>query len=640
MNCIEILLPRPLGALTYTCDLPVKVGARVIVPLGESVVVGVVRAVGVEAPVRGELKSVIEVLDALPLIGERELRFIDWIADYYLCGKGDVLRAIFSPLFSAEIAKIDCRYFKPKRVKVDGKPQLINVNLRNRQVEKLPPPASQFAITESITLLHAKQKIDLSALVASLIDGEKPVLVLAPTNERAAQIMSELEPYFRAALCSNITTIKRRAALMIDLAVGLPAQFTPQVIVGTRAALGIGYQSLGAVVIVDEESFRYRSQRVPLIWVRDAALMLASLHGAKSVLISEFPTVESFYNARHGAWAYLSTDARQAPLRSIVLEHGKELISKYLRKRIAEELAAGKRVVLMQNRRGMASYIECVTCGHIPQCASCSTSFTAHRHLLGCHYCGATTQIPEKCEKCGGEMELRGRGTQRIEDQISILCPDANIVRIDSDMYAEAGFHIDPNWQIAIGTKMVIEAIDWAEVGVASILNVDNMISTPNFRASEETFRTVGTMAARCCDADAELVVQSSALGNADVDDALNFRYESFYIRAIEDRRAALFPPHSRMIRLTFRGEAMADVVAAAKEAEAALRQIFAHRLSPMYQPLVERQSGDHIIEMLLKIERGRSSAKAKELLRSRLSPIISRNARSKVAISAQSDPL
>lgn len=626
-----------MPSLTYTCDKQVKVGARVLVPLGETKqAVGIVRAVGVALPVKGELKSVIEVLDILPLLGQRELRFMQWIADYYLCSMGDTLRALQSPLFSSEIRSIDCRYFKPKFVKINGEKQRINVNLTSRCKEITPLPPSQFSIKESVTLLHAKSKIDLAALVGGLAVQGQTVLVFAPCSERAQEVYAELEPYFSIALCTNATSMKRRAVLAIDMAVGL----APQVVVGTRAALAPAYESLCGVVIVDEESYRYKSQRVPQLSVRDAALMLASMHGAKSVLISEFPSVESYYNAHYGAWDYIATDAPAEPLRSIVLEHGKDLISKYLKGRIADALTTSKRVVLMQNRRGVASYVECSICGYVPQCVNCSTSLTAHRNLLGCHYCGASVPMLPKCDKCGGEMELRGRGTQRIENQIAELYPQAITVRIDSDSMVEDGGKIQSDWQIAIGTKMIIDTIDWDEVGVAAILNVDNIVSAPDFRASEETFRIVGTMAARCREVGAELIVQSSHLGNAEVDDALNFRYDPFYIRAIVDRKAALFPPHSRMIKFTFRGTQLSDVVNFARESEAVLRPIFAHRLSPMHQPMVERQVGDHIIELLLKIERGRSSAKAKELIRANLAPIIRRAMHAKVAISAQSDPL
>lgn len=597
---------------------------------------GVVARIGVEPPDKGELKSVAEVIDLIPLIGERELQFINWISDYYLCGNGDTLRAMMSHLFSSDIQGLFCRYFKPKKKKIDGVATMIDVNLEKRRTEKLPYPKPQFTLHKSITLLHAKQKIDLPSLVASLYAEGSTVVVLAPTSHRAKLINDELEPYFATAICSQATVMKKRAALAIDCAVGL----APQVVVGTRAALGIAYGSISAVVVTEEESFRYKSQRTPQLSVRDAALMLASLHNAKSVLISEFPSVESYYNATSGSWDYIAAESTHRPLRSIILEHGKELLSKYLRRRIAETLIEGKRIILMQNRRGIASYTECTACGHVPQCSNCSTSLTVHRHLLGCHYCGTSVSMPEKCEKCGGVMELRGHGTQRIEDLITTLYPEARTVRIDSDAYADEDYKINPDWQIAIGTKMVIENVDWQNIGLASMLNIDNMLSAPDFRSSEEVFRTVGTMAARCAERDAELVIQSSALTNVDVDDAINFRYESFYTRVIEDRRAAIFPPHSRMIKLSLKGEYMPRVVEFARAAEAALRPIFAHRLSPMHQPMVERQSGDHIIEMLVKIERGRSSAKAKELIRHHLSPIIRSARKAKVAISAQSDPL
>ncbi len=644
MNCrfIEVIVPLalPLPTLTYSTTERVSVGCRVAVPVGKSKnIVGIVWQTDVVEPQNSDkIKPIIEVLDCVPLINETQRKFVQWFSSYYLCSLSETLRTLCPQLFSNEFDGISSRYIKPKKAKKR------KVESKDSEIEpqnEIRPPKLGFEIENesAITLLHTSSDIDIVALVAKYIEKNKTVLITAPTPEKAAAIHSLIEPFYSSKLCTSATSTKNRVRLTINLATGI----APQVVVGTRSALLLPYSSLSTVIITEEHSFYYRSYRVPYFSARDSAIMLGSLHKCKTLLISQFPTVENYYNAKSSAsWSYQRVDPQKslAELKSIILERGKEMISKYAIEHIGAALENGKKCVMLQNRRGIASYIECDICSHTPQCPNCSTSLNLHSHLLGCHYCGYSTSIEVKCSVCGGTMRRKGRGTQQLERQLVELFPDAKIIRLDGDTLVENPKKILENgWDIAIGTTVVVELVDWSEVGVAVIANVDNMLSTADFRADEETFRVVGTMASKCREVGAELIIQSSRLDYDAVNDAINNKTDKFYIEQIAQRQPSMFPPHSRMVKVEFRGRELRAVMEVAKVVEKQLRDIFAHRLSPLHQPMVERQRGEHIVQLLLKIERGRSSARAKILLDNALKNNAKLSARNRVTIEVQTDP-
>lgn len=621
-------------------------------------VTGIVWSIGGEEPTgSGKIKEVIDVLDAVPLLGELERKYAQWFCSYYMCTLSKALQTLAPQLFSKEMNELVCRYIRPKKAKKPRKKrsdkqvaeqsaeQSIEPNIESSAESPQPAPQLGFEIDNksSITLLHTATAIDIRAVANQYVCEGKTVLIIAPTAEKAALIHKELTPLFSAELCTTARTTKKRAQLTVNLATGLQ----PQIVVGTRSALLLPYPQLSAVIITEEHSFYYKSHREPHFSTKDCAIMLSSLHGSKTILISAFPTVENYYNANYSqVWNYQRIEAPHTPhepleeLKYIVLERGKEMISKYAKQSIEEALKSGKKAIVMQNRRGVASFTECGICNHTPQCPNCSTSLTLHSHLLGCHYCGYHTPIELRCTMCGGKMHRRGRGTQQLEKQLSELYPTARIARFDADTLTESHKIIaDQEFDIAVGTLVVIDIVEWDKVAVAVIANVDNMLTVPDFRAEEDTFRVVGTMAMRCQEVGAQLIVQSSRLDYEALNDALQNRAHKFYTSQIAQREHSMFPPHSRVIKIEFRAAELRAAMPLAKECEDRVRKIFAHRLSPLHQPVVERQRGEHIIQLLLKIERSRSSTKAKELLLEVINDIRPKAQRQKVIITLEADP-
>ncbi len=597
---IEVVVPRalPMKRLTYRCDsATVSVGVRVVVPLGETKeIIAVVAAVDVEyGGDPASIKDVIEVIDRVPLVSGGDIEFLEWVASYNMCKVGDVVRDGWGYLFSVEMSRT-------------------NSSLRRKREEGKEPLPQAITLNHEITLLHTFERVDIAAICANFDHTTGHILVLAPTHQRAVALDKELSRYYTTALYTTKTSIKKRCELAAKIATGL----SPQVIIGTRMSLWLSHENLRGVVVTREESFHYRSGAAPFYSTRECATMLSALHSVRCVLTSAFPSVESYYNAKYGQWGYIAPNEPAKELRHIVLERGRDMISKYAKGRIAECLEEGLRVILLQNRRGVASYVECEACGYVPHCPNCSVSLTLHRRVMGCHYCGHTEEIEPKCKECGTQMVNRGRGTQQIEEQLATLYPLASIARLDSDNLSEVRDIVsskDKSWNIAIGTTMLLESEVWDEVGLVAVLNVDNMLTTPDFRVEEHAYRTLGELSLRCRESGGELIIQSSRLDHRVINNLLTSEHHDFYKTQIIERQHSKFPPHSRMIRLEFRGENLADTSSLASRIEDKLRTTFGARLSPIYSPQVERQRGEYIIEMTLKIERTASLTRAKELL-------------------------
>lgn len=597
---IEVVVPLalPMKRLTYRCDsVAVSIGARVAVPLGETkIIVGIVAAIDVEySGDHDGIKEVSEVIDRVPLVSRGDIEFLEWVASYNMCKVGDVARDGWGYLFSVEMSRQNSSL---RRVK-------------EKEKEALPPA---IPLKEQITLLHTFERAGIAAITANFDHTTGHILVLAPTHRRAVALEKELSRYYTTALCTNNTSIKKRCTLAAKIATGL----SPEVIVGTRVALWLNHEKLSGVVVTTEESFHYRSGAAPFYSTRECATVLSSLHSVRCVLTSAFPSVESYYNANYGQWGYIAPTEHTKELKSIVLERGRDMISRYAKERIAECLEEGRKVVLLQNRRGVASYVECEACGYVPHCPNCSVSLTLHRTVMGCHYCGYSEAIEPKCKECGTLMINRGRGTQQIEEQLTVLYPLATIARLDSDNLSEVRDILsskDKSWNIAIGTTMLLESDVWDGLGLVAVLNVDNMLTTPDFRVEEHAYRTLGELSLRCRESSAELIIQSTRLDHRVINNLLTDSHHDFYKTQIIERQHSKFPPHSRMIRLEFRGANLTDTSSLASRIEDSLRSIFSSRLSPLYSPQVERQRGEYIIEMTLKIERTASLARAKELL-------------------------
>lgn len=639
---LDVIIPQalPMDHLTYIYIGVAQVGARVLVPLGKTKqIVGVVCRTREECGTDEEakLRSVIALIDAYPIVNERLVDVYLFIAQYYITPLGGVVRKLLpAPLLGTKYAPSE-RLLKNRRKKIAPK--------------YLDTPSQSVDLHQQTTLLvdTDTSHTHRTQVIASLTTDERSTtLVIAPNQWQTEKLAAQLAKYGPTVIYHPKISIKKRADIFIALAT---AQ-APRFVVGTRSAVGLPFTNLGLVVVMDDYSFSYKSGNAPRYSGRDTAMMVAKIHKAKCLIMSHAPSVESFFNSTTiDSWAIEKSDndLRSTELRSIALEHGKDLMSKYLQRRIDEELARGKQVVIFQNRRGWASSIECPACGYTPTCPACGCALALHKNggQLLCHYCGYEQPYAEFCPVCSPHhsvrMEAHGRGTERLEEQLSTIFPTARLTRLDRDTskkYEEIVQQFaTQKADIIVGTQMIIDGIDFSNVGVIAVANADNLLSVADFRASEQAFRLLYSLALSARTAGAEIVIQTSSYDNEIIREALSDNPLEFYTREIQHRLEAHYPPFSRLVTLDMRSLDRTLLLAVAQGVEMALRSVFGEELSPLFQPQIERQAGEHIVKLLLKIDRRRPLVTSKQTISKLIAPIQRRYVR-KVSIEIIVDPL
>ncbi len=490
------------------------------------------------------------------------------------------------------------------------------------------------------------------SLAAQEIARGRQTLLLLPDTVLTARITNALQAAFGPRCLfyhSRLTDRARSAAYqrMIEQpgSVGL--------VVGTRSALFLPFRQLGLVIVDNEHDPNYRqNDPAPRYHARDTALVLASLHGAKTLLASPTPSAESWLNAAgNGKYGAVSIPAATGDIlpEVTILERGKGLLSAYLRKRIGRTLDQGRQVVLFQNRRGFAPYVECANCGATPTCPHCNVTLTYHKETsaLVCHYCGWSRPYSSACTSCGMHALVpRGIGTERIEECAAELFPDTKIARMDTDTARNAGAVgriltdlAEGETGILVGTRMVARTAQAGDrIGLVGVINADNMLAHPDFRAAERAFQLLMQLKTLLpADGSGELVVQSSQRLHPALVAVANHDTAGFYARELEERQALLYPPYVRMLRLTFRHPDKTQTTAAAQACEALLRERFGRRVSPPFEPQVDRVQNLFILHLLLRIERQRPVARAKTILLEILARI--RKRFPAVHIIAEADP-
>lgn len=630
---LDVIIPLsiPMPHLSYSYQGVAQIGARVVVPLGKTKrVVGIVTAIREQGSTDEKFREIITLLDTNVLINQHSVELYKFISQYYLSLSGDVLRSLVPATILSES-------FEPKS-------RLMKSRFKKSKPTYLSWPQKTVELTKPTTLIQTSVEANYLEIIASHCQCGGSVLILTPTHFQAEKIAAHLGQYSKTELYHPRISIKKRAEIFVNC-----AMFdTPQIIVGTRSAVGLPMKNLSLIVIVNEHSYAYKNGRAPRFSARDAALVLAAAHGAQTLLISQAPSVESYFNASTlPQWELISMEAHQhQKLKSIALEHGKDLISKYLQRRTSETLTRGKQVVIFQNRRGWSSMMTCLACGYTPSCPSCDCSLTLHKAdgLLRCHSCGHSQEQTEVCPRCNrGQMTSRGRGTERLEQQISELYPSAAVVRLDSDnahQYDEITEQFaTQKADIIVGTQIIIDNIDFSNVGLIAIANADNLLSASDFRASEQAYRLIYLLAEQARQVEAELIVQTSSHNNSTIESAIDRKPEIFYRREIAEREQMHYPPFSRLVEIDMRATDKALLFVAAQDIERVLRTRFGTELSPLFQPPIERQSGKHIVKLLLKIDRSKSLTIAKHLIVELTRPLAKRYAKG-VEIEFIVDPL
>ena len=495
---------------------------------------------------------------------------------------------------------------------------------------------------KSVCLLHGvtssgKTEIYIHLIEEVLRKGQQ-VLYLLPEIALTTQITERLKRVFAHRL--GVYHSKFPDAERVEIWKKQLTDESYDIILGVRSSIFLPFKRLGLIIVDEEHENTYKQQEpAPRYHARSAAIMLASMYGAKVLLGTATPSVESYFNARKGKYGLVQLKERYKEIRlpHIELVDIKELtrqkrmkgpFSPVLVKEIRSALDRREQVILFQNRRGFAQMIECRTCGWIPKCKNCDVSLTFHKRLnqLTCHYCGYTQSVAASCPACGGvELLNRGIGTERIEEDIQLTFPDVRVARMDLDTTRSrtayekiiADFE-QGKTDILIGTQMISKGLDFNHVNVVGILNADTMLNYPDFRSYERAFQLMAQVAGRAGRKDKQglVILQTKSPELPVISQVLNNDYEQLYEDQLAERQVFRYPPFYRLIYVYLKHRKEDVLEQAAEMAATLLRTGLGNRVLGPDKPPIARIQTLFIKKIMIKVELTASMTKVRDYLK------------------------
>lgn len=728
----DIVLPLALSPLTFAVGPEwaerLRPGWAVAVRLGpRKLYQGVVWRLHAERPPYRTIHPVERVLGQKPLLSSIQMEFWEWIASYYMCTLGEVMRvalpaALKPEGFSEEEFSADL--FRPRvRQWIGIHPSIRSWEELNERFEKLRRAPKQYELLVRIVELlsgsgHEEPPFPTGKMILreeTAADGvllgalvKKNILIVEQREEQAGDPsaftarMPELTPaqmraetslhrlfgekeivllhgvtgsgktelyvrqiaetvargedvlYLLPEIALTAQLVDRMCRFFGDRVVPYHSRFTDRrraelyrqveggggwIVLGARSALFLPLPNIGLVIVDEEHDASYKQvDPAPRYHARDCALVLARLHGARTLLGSATPSVESWLNASTGKYGLVTLRERygEALMPQVIVSdtlcasrRGERHVhfNKILLDKIEEALAARSQVMLFQNRRGFSPYVECGECGWVAGCPHCNVTLTYHKreNMLCCHYCGYAVEAPHRCPACGkAEPETRGFGTEKVEEELQRIFPAARIARLDRDTAASerryrqiiADFERGET-DILVGTQMITKGFDFSRVVLVGVLNADNLLNYPDFRASERAFQLITQVAGRAGrrQTPGEVVIQTSQPEHPVIRQILNGDYEAMARGQLAERHAFFYPPYCRMIAITLRHRDKALLWRAASRLGELCRPVFGRRLLGPEAPPVDRIREEFLVGFTLKIERDQSFTRAKELL-------------------------
>lgn len=514
-------------------------------------------------------------------------------------------------------------------------------------------------LSENSTLLLHQQAVKIdnkgefyNSLIRIQKAQGKVTIIITPDNFSAINTFETISgatgDQQKMALYTSRTSQGKRSDTFFAVAQG-----QLDVVVGSRMALFLPYKAdkIGLIVVEQEENFAYKqAESSPRYNGRDMAIVMGQMSNSKVLLQSEIPSMESYMMAKGGRWGYLflTSGVERSQPKFMILDRGKELVSKYLLRRLEEVTAQGKQAIVFQNRRGFSQYTECEQCYYTPQCPNCSVSLTYHKNqnALMCHYCGHTTPMLERCPACGSpSLRQSGIGTQRLEETLQTLLPDRKVSRLDFDntrrsgAFQEIAYDFSSNKSdIMVGTKLMINGLDFSNVALVCIANADIMFSSSDFRSAERAFGLLTQLSNRVMADQGEVIIQTSKQNNPIINQVIGRATELFYDTELRQRQELNYPPSVRMMVIALSSNDIQLLKQAAAKCDSMLRPTFGARLSPFFEPSVYKIAGRYTLHQMLRIERTRSSTKAKEILAASIASL--RQQFPKLTIYVDVDPL
>ena len=506
---------------------------------------------------------------------------------------------------------------------------------------------------KAVSLLHGvtssgKTEVYIK-LINEVIKQGHQVLFLLPEIALTAQIINRLRKYFgnKVGIYHSRFSSSQRAEVWNKTKAELPED-RYQILLGARSALFLPFQDLKLVIVDEEHDNSYKQyDPSPRYNGRDAAIYLAHLWNARTVLGSATPSIESYFNAQQGKYGFCEMSKRFGGLlmpevlcadmkeeyNNLRRDLGKDvlssnpLFSKFLLDNIREALDNHEQVILFQNRRGFSLRIECDDCHWTPKCQHCDVSLVYHKatNSLRCHYCGYSIPIPTECPACHSHhLSMKGFGTERIEDDLSIVFPDAKVARMDQDSTMQKNRYLeiindfqDQRIDILVGTQMVTKGLDFNHVSVVGIVSADNLIYFPDFRAFERAFQQMTQVSGRAGRHGhrGKVIIQTFNPYHQAIRNVIDNDYKAMYSSQITDRRVFRYPPYYRLIDITLKHRDSDTLNEGAARYASMLRQVFATRVIGPEHPNVSRIRGLYIKKILLRFERTEAIAQAKEII-------------------------
>lgn len=653
---IDVILPLAIrDCYTYSVpdgfSMPAP-GARVIVPLMKKEMRGVVLRVHTEAiepSMVAKIRPISSLVDTAPPVSPEQLALWQWMSSYYMCTLGEVMAAALP-------GGVDKRLTNPpKRRRAVIAPYTGAIEpahaLSDIQAKSSDEIESFWYSGKDIVLLHGvtssgKTDIYIHLIEAQLTAG-KNVLYLVPEIALTTQLTSRLQCIFGDRLIvyhSRFTDAEREQRYNQIASIQSPTADN-FVVLGARSAIFLPIPNIGLIIMDEEHDPSYKqAEPAPRYHARSAAIMLAKFHRAKVLLGTATPSIESYYLAKKGVYGLVSLTERYGgvELPDITLidlrrqYERKEMYGHFsdpLIERIRQCLADHKQVILFQNRRGYAPQLQCVQCGQPPRCVQCDVPMTLHKreNELRCHYCGYRMPVPPVCPHCGGELKTIGFGTERIEDEIQTLFPEARVLRMDLDTTRNKSAYQDiinafarHECDILVGTQMITKGLHFDDVRLVAVLNTDPLFNQPDFRAYERAYQMLEQVAGRAGrkGTKGEVWMQTFDPSNAVLSMVRQHDYPALYAQQIAERKLFNYPPFYRVIRLQLRDHNGVRVHRMATQLQIYLTRIFGERVSGVIIPSVERIQAYTIRELTLRIEQGANFQEAKRRLKEAIDQI------------------
>ncbi|MDA3943763.1 MAG: primosomal protein N' [Bacteroidetes bacterium] len=532
------------------------------------------------------------------------------------------------------------------RYQADALPETIQftVNQQYAYTQILEQLAEKPAV-----LLHGVTSSGKTELYIKLIDsylrkGEQ-VLFLLPEIALTTQIISRLKKYFgeQLGVYHSRYNLHERVEIWQDV-----LQFeqnntnaTHQLVIGPRSALFLPYKKLGLIIVDEEHDNSYKQfDPAPRYHARDAALMLARMHGAKVLLGSATPAYESYFNAKTGKYGLVEINERYGGIKLPAIEivnlreeKKRKTIqahfSRPLMLQMEEAIKQQEQVILFQNRRGFALRLECDECNWVPECRHCDVTLIYHKsqRMLRCHYCGYAVEVPAECPECRSTaLRMHGFGTEKVQDELQLLMPEARIGRLDLDTTrSKFGFQQiieafeDHKTDILAGTQMVTKGLDFDRVSIVGILNADNMLSYPDFRAHERSYQLMAQVSGRAGrkTKQGKVIIQTHQPGHPILKDVIDNNYKELFERQMLIRKQYQYPPYHRLILVKLKHRDQHKLNVAASDFALLLREVFGKNMLGPEFPMISRIRNLYIKHILLKFDRRQAPDEIKsELLK------------------------